>query len=101
MANELLIEVDYPSYLSPLPAFDASLQRIAPITMDNADKYTINRPLPAVLSALDLALIVDTLNASMSIADNGSLFQYSAASRRETMQRVLDIMSGSRIPVSR
>ena len=97
MIDRLIIDNNSGSgYLSPLPKFD-----IAQFTMDNADKYTIKVPLPVALSALDLALIADTLNSSTAIVDNGCVFQYSAASRRETMQRVLDIMSGSRIPVSR
>ena len=58
-----------------------------------------NMPAPAVLSALDLALIVDTLNASTGIVDNGHVFQFSTAARLDTMQRVLGIMSGVRVPV--
>lgn len=63
--------------------------------------YEIEAIAPAVLSALDLALIADTLNSSTAIIDNGRVFQYSAVSRRETMQRVLDILNGVQVTVAR
>jgi len=63
--------------------------------------YEIEALEPVVLSALDLALIADTLNSSTAITDNGRLFQYSVAARRETMQRVLDIMSGFLVQIAK
>ena len=65
------------------------------------NRYEIEAIAPAVLSALDLALIADTLNSSTAIIDNGRVFQYSAVSRRETMQRVLDILNGVQVTVAR
>lgn len=65
------------------------------------NRYEIEAIAPAALSALDLALIADTLNSSTAIIDNGRVFQYSAVSRRETMQRVLDILNGVQVTVAR
>ena len=61
--------------------------------------YSVTPSNVAVLSVLDLALIADTLNASTAVVDNGWLFQYSASARRETMQRIIDIMAGVQIQV--
>lgn len=49
------------------------------------------------LNALDLYVIADTLNGSLTVMDGGSLFHIKEDARRETMHKVQALMKTTEV----
>lgn len=51
------------------------------------------------LSILDVFIIIDTLNASSCVVDNGSLFRHSKSAREKVFNKLLEISTNIELKV--